>query len=139
MRPSDEIVAQNFMELLPRGLGAKKAPDAPRTTLPRGVHFLKGFFNESLPGPVTTLAMLRADGDLYTSIYETLAALYPRLSVGGYVVFDDWPIAQARQAVFHYRAEKGITTPIVCAGPTLPPPFQVAHLLSFWRKDAATG
>lgn len=46
---------------------------------------------------------------------------------------------QARQAVFHYRQQHGITTPIVCAGPTSGPPFHVAHLLSYWKKDATTG
>ena len=50
-----------------------------------------------------------------------------------------WPIAQARDAIIHYRKEHDITTPIVCAGPQAPPPFQVAHLLSFWKKDAVTG
>jgi len=138
-----ERVGENFRQKLPRERLSypwlKKLKLSPQTRLPVGVHFLKGFFNESLPGPVTSLAMLRADGDLYTSIYETLAALYPRLSVGGYVIFDDWPIAQARQAVFHYRQQHGITTPIVCAGPALEPPFHVAHLLSYWKKDATTG
>lgn len=93
-----------------------------RHRLPVGVHFLKGFFNESLPGPVTSLAMLRADGDLYTSIYETLAALYPRLSVGGYVIFDDWPIAQvgrSHAATSHAR-ERGVAR--LCTTLRLPPP-----------------
>jgi len=134
---SDAHVARNFRKVLPESLTSQGRLS--EGGLPRGVHFLKGFFNESLPGPVTTLALLRADGDLYTSIYETLAALYSRLSDGGYVVFDDWPISQARQAVFRFRREHGITTPIICAGPTAPPPFQVIHLLAFWKKDAHTG
>ena len=134
---SDARVAQNFRTVLPDSLTSQGRLSG--GGLPRGVHFLKGFFNESLPGPVSTLALLRADGDLYTSIYETLAALYSRLSDGGYVVFDDWPISQARQAVFRFRREHGITTPIICAGPTAPPPFQVIHLLAFWKKDASTG
>lgn len=134
---SDARVARNFRTVLPKSLISQGRLSG--GGLPRGVHFLKGLFNESLPGPVTTLALLRADSDLYTSIYETLAALYSRLSDGGYVVFDDWPISQARQAVFHFRREHGITTPIICAGPTAPPPFQVIHLLAFWKKDAHTG
>ena len=31
----------------------------------------------------------------YASTYDALQALYPLLSVGGYVVFDDWKFAQA--------------------------------------------
>ena len=73
---SDAHVARNFRKVLPESLTSQGRLSG--GGLPRGVHFLKGFFNESLPGPVTTLALLRADGDLYTSIYETLAALYSR-------------------------------------------------------------
>ena len=96
-----------------------------RHRLPVGVHFLKGFFNESLPGPVTSLAMLRADGDLYTSIYETLAALYPRLSVGGYVIFDDWPIAQVRAPLARRRTSRAsvaLHALAHCTPPPSPPP-----------------
>jgi len=35
----------------------------------------------------------------YASIYETLTAMYPLLSMGGYVVFDDWKFVQARGAI----------------------------------------
>ena len=43
---------------------------------------------------------------MYSSIHETLVALYPRLSVGGFVVFDDWKIAQARtEASIEFRLE----------------------------------
>jgi hypothetical protein len=46
-----------------------------------GVRYVKGWFNESLPGPVAApIAMLRVDSDIYVSIYDTLDALYPRLA-----------------------------------------------------------
>ena len=60
----------------------------------RHVHFLQGFFNDTLHTMRTdsSFALIRADSDMFASIYETLDALYPRLSVGGYVVFDDFKI-----------------------------------------------
>ena len=47
--------------------------------------------------------MLRLDGDLYDSTYDALHALYPRLSVGGYVILDDYNFfIECRQAVHDY-------------------------------------
>ena len=36
-------------------------------------------------------------------------SLYPRLSVGGYVIIDDWHLHGAREAVHDYRAAHGVT------------------------------
>ena len=102
-----------------------------------GVHFVRGFFSASLPGPVKRLALLRIDADLYTSVIECLEALYPLLSPGGYVVFDDFKInqvrtrqrgrtlspmrvlishcptmPQARAAILDFRAQRNITAPV---------------------------
>ena len=38
----------------------------------RRARLLPGFFEDSLPGPVRELALLRVDGDLCTSITTTL-------------------------------------------------------------------
>ena len=48
----------------------------------RQVRFLPGFFNETLHTmpPGSSFALIRADSDMFVSIYETLDALYPRLS-----------------------------------------------------------
>jgi hypothetical protein len=54
------------------------------------VWFLKGWFSETLPrAPIERLAVLRVDGDLYESTMDALKNLYPKLSVGGYVIIDD--------------------------------------------------
>jgi hypothetical protein len=47
----------------------------------RQVRFLPGFFNETLHTmpPGSSFALIRADSDMFVSIYETLDALYPRL------------------------------------------------------------
>ena len=78
------------------------------------VLFLKGFFNETLPtAPISALSVLRVDADLYESTLEVLNNLYPKLSVGGYAVFDDYQnLKDCRRAVDEYRHAHGITDPI---------------------------
>jgi hypothetical protein len=67
------------------------------------VLFHKGFFRDSLPSvPVAQLAVIRADGDMYESTMDILFNLYGKLSVGGYVIIDDWPIPVAQEAVFDF-------------------------------------
>jgi len=65
------------------------------------VRFLQGWFKDTLPGaPIERLALIRLDGDMYQSTMDGLAALYPRLSVGGYVILDDWNLIPAcRRAI----------------------------------------
>jgi hypothetical protein len=105
-----------------------------------GVHFLTGFFADTLPGPVERLALIRADSDLFASVYETIDALYPKLSVGGYIVFDDWKIHQARVAITTYRERHNITSPLRCAGERRgDKPFDTIDRMAFWRKDDRTG
>jgi O-methyltransferase len=78
------------------------------------VRFLPGWFHETLhAAPIEQLAVLRIDGDLYESTYEALTSLYPKLSVGGYCIVDDYgALEPCRRAVDDYRRAHGITTPI---------------------------
>lgn len=92
------------------------------------VRLLPGFFEDSLPGPVRALALLRVDGDLYTSITTTLERLWQTLSVGGFVVFDDWKFAQSQRAIVDFRKRWHIDTPILFANDTL-------DAMAYWRKE----
>lgn len=78
------------------------------------VRFLVGWFRDTLPtAPVERLALMRLDGDLYESTMDALRALYPKLSVGGYAIIDDYgAIPACRQAVEEYRSGQGITEPM---------------------------
>lgn len=69
------------------------------------VGFLKGWFRDTLPeAPFTTLAVARLDGDMYESTMDALTHLYPKLSVGGYLIVDDYgAFRSCRQAVHDYR------------------------------------
>jgi O-methyltransferase len=74
------------------------------------VQFLKGWFSDTLPAaPIERLAILRLDGDLYSSTMDALKSLYHRVSPGGYVIVDDyysWPAC--RKAVTEFLAENKV-------------------------------
>lgn len=79
------------------------------------VRFVKGWFCDSLP----TLrghswAVLRLDGDLYESTMDALVNLYEGLSVGGWLIVDDYHTYEScRRAVEDYRGEHGIDDQII--------------------------
>lgn len=82
--------------------------------LDEGVVFLEGLFNETLrEGLPERLSLIHADGDAYDSTMDVLRAAYPRLSVGGYVIIDDFHLPGCRDAVIEYRKERNITEPIL--------------------------
>ena len=58
------------------------------------VVFLEGWFKDTLPvAPIKSLAVMRLDGDMYQSTAEALDYLYPKLSVGGYCIIDDYHLS----------------------------------------------
>lgn len=79
------------------------------------VRFLVGWFSDTLPtAPIDRLAVVRLDGDLYESTMDAISALYPKLSVGGYLIVDDYGAIEAcRLAVHDYRDAHGITDEII--------------------------
>ena len=79
------------------------------------VRFLRGFFSETLPrAPIDELAVLRLDGDMYESTMDTLVNLYPKVSVGGYVIIDDYlSIPACQQAVNDFRVSHGIREEVI--------------------------
>src|SRR5205085_12029434 len=90
------------------------------------VVFLKGWFKDTLPtAPIDTLAILRLDGDMYSSTMDALVHLYPKLSKGGFCIIDDYGLPACRQAVHAYRAQHHIQSEI----------REIDWTGSFWRKD----
>mmetsp|Transcript_18592 Transcript_18592/g.22276 ORF Transcript_18592/g.22276 Transcript_18592/m.22276 type:complete len:129 (-) Transcript_18592:305-691(-) len=62
-----------------------------------------------------TFSVLRLDGDMYISTMIALCALYDSLSVGGYIIIDDygvWPMC--RKAVLEFREIFDITDTLRC-------------------------
>ena len=73
------------------------------------VAFLKGWFSETLPSaPCGRLAVLRLDGDMYGSTMDALVNLYPKLSIGGFVIVDDYQIDACRKAITDFRRDQNI-------------------------------
>ena len=130
-------VQKNFQH--GRGCPSAGAPGGTSSSPPAGVHFLKGWFNETLPGPIGQIALLRADSDLYASILTTLERLYPRLSVGGYVVFDDFKFTQAQEAILGFRNAHNISSVLRRSGPASQPPFKSLDKMVYWQKSVWTG
>jgi O-methyltransferase len=78
------------------------------------VHFLKGWFKDTLPkAAIERLAILRLDGDMYSSTMDTLVNLYPKLSRGGFTIIDDYQIESCRKAVADFRESNKINDAIL--------------------------
>jgi hypothetical protein len=81
------------------------------------VRFLKGWFSDTLPAaPIERLSIMRLDGDLYESTRDALVNLFDRLSVGGYVIIDDYgedTWTYCRRAVDEFRTQREIADPLV--------------------------
>lgn len=111
--PEDEgLVIDN--PLLAVSVDTVKANFARYGLLDDRVEFIVGWFKDTLgQAPIDRIAVLRLDGDLYESTMDSLSALYPKLSIGGYLIIDDYgAIPACRRAVEDYRADKGIVEPI---------------------------
>jgi hypothetical protein len=79
--------------------------------LSQQVRFVKGFFSDTLPQLAPTidkLSLLRLDGDMYESTIVALENLYPLLSVGGYVIVDDYGLPNCVRALTDFREYHGI-------------------------------
>lgn len=71
--------------------------------------FVEGLVEDTLPTERPhEIALLRLDTDLYRSTYHELVHLYPRLSISGILILDDYGAFQGvRVAVDQYFAELG--------------------------------
>lgn len=97
----------------------------------RGLRFVPGFFDDTLPGLTDRRwSLLRLDGDTYDATMLSLRCLYPGLSAGGYLVVDDYgALEECRAAVDEFRARHGIEDPIE----------QVDWTCARWRRTSDAG
>jgi len=78
------------------------------------IKFLKGWFKDTLPiAPIKKLSLLRIDGDIYESTMDALINLYPKLSIGGYLIIDDFLNKSCVKAVDDYRRDNNINEEII--------------------------
>jgi O-methyltransferase len=77
--------------------------------------FLKGWFKDTLPNLNKTqkFSLIRLDGDMYASTMDALENLYPKLSIGGYTVIDDYALARCKAAVIDFRNKYNIVDEVI--------------------------
>jgi hypothetical protein len=93
------------------------------------VNFLKGWFKDTLPtAPIGNLSLMRLDGDFYESTRDALKYLYDKLSIGGFVIIDDYgedSWTYCRKAVDEFRSERHIEDPLIA----------VDSKCSYWQRS----
>ena len=90
------------------------------------VIFIKGWFKDTLPNlNIEKLAILRIDGDMYSSTWEILNNLYPKLVNGGYCIIDDYKLKGAYFAVRDYILDNNIYVNIVT----------IDKYSAYWKKE----
>jgi hypothetical protein len=72
--------------------------------------FVKGRVEDTIPRNIPDrIALLRLDTDFYESTYHEMVHLFPRLSVGGVLIIDDYGhFKGAREAVDKYLQENNV-------------------------------
>lgn len=94
------------------------------------VIMVEGWFADTMPKlaeRVRKIAVLRLDGDYYTSTREVIDPLYDRVSPGGFIIVDDYGCyQQARDAIHDFWGERGLK----------PEMIQVDWTCWYWRKEA---
>ncbi|KAL7502017.1 hypothetical protein ACHAXN_000131, partial [Cyclotella atomus] len=100
--------------------------------LDNNVVFAKGFFNDTMPPlskHIQKLAIMRLDGDMYESTVDVLYNLYDKLSIGGFVIMDDWYLPSqdgfpSKRACEDFFKVHGINPEIV----------KIDEIAAYWKK-----
>jgi len=71
-------------------------------------HLVKQFDQQK-----SRIAILRLDGDMYSSTWEVLIQLYRFVPVGGFVIVDDYGIERCGQAIKDFLTCIAFTGPLV--------------------------
>ena len=92
------------------------------------VVFVEGWFADTMPKlepQIDKIAILRLDGDYYTSTREVIDPLYDKVSPGGFIIVDDYGCyQQARDAIHDFWDERGLSPKLI----------QVDWTCYYWRK-----
>jgi demethyldecarbamoylnovobiocin O-methyltransferase len=94
--------------------------------LDKQVVFIEGWFKDTLPKLENTFSLLRLDGDLFESTWDALVNLYRKLSIGGYIIIDDYSdIEVCKKAVDMFRNKFNIIEEII----------YIDHSGIYWKKE----
>ena len=114
--PADACDAHHEFEELAVSLEQVKANFARYGLLDEQIVFLRGWFKDTLPAAaIDRLAVLRLDGDMYESTIDALCNLYDKVSLGGFIIIDDYGCVAGMPTRFvdDFRRDRGISEPIV--------------------------
>jgi O-methyltransferase len=127
--PEDELNDLDMFDYLAVPLDEVRANFA-RFGCERGVRFVPGFFEQTMPGlRGHRWSLVRLDGDTYESTWLALESLYPGLALGGHLIVDDYgAFEECRRAVDDFRREHGIEEPLE----------QVDWASARWRRASGT-
>jgi len=81
--------------------------------------FLQGYFKDTFPLAVKNnqfkcFSVIRLDGDIYESTWQSLEYLYPYLNIGGFVIVDDFTTYKGSFMATHdFRKKYNIKSPII--------------------------
>lgn len=93
------------------------------------VIFLKGWFKDTLHDErIEKISILRLDGDMYESTWDSLTALYHKLQPGGYCIIDDYFHYGCREAIHDFRIQNNINEEIIKVSPN------VNDEIHYWKK-----
>jgi O-methyltransferase len=79
----------------------------------KNLEFVKGYFCDTLKNLKTPIAILRADGDMYSSTTDILDNLYSQVSPGGYVIIDDYGLPPCAKAVTDFLNKHNIKVDLI--------------------------
>lgn len=66
------------------------------------ITLIKGWFQNTVKHHKGKIALLRLDGDLYSSTKCCLEHLLKHMSKGGIIIFDDWELEGSRKAILEF-------------------------------------
>lgn len=92
------------------------------------VHLIKGWFSDEFPfHKIDQISVLRMDCDYYYPTMICLKHLYPKISVGGVIILDEYYLdfMGERYAVDEFRKENNITSKII----------RVDRNVAYWIKE----
>lgn len=96
--------------------------------LDEDVVFVEGWFADTMPKlrqEIGQIAILRLDGDYYTSTREVIDELYDKVVPGGFVIIDDYGCyQQTSDAIHDFWAERNLKPELI----------QVDWSCHYWRK-----
>ena len=91
------------------------------------VKYVEGLFKDTMPklkDEIEAISVLRVDADMYEGTTQVLENLYDKVSVGGFVVVDDYCINKAKKAIDEFREMYKIKNPLIKAN----------NCIHYWQK-----